>query len=537
MEEAGSKRGGRARFSLAWVIPAIAVVATALMIWDNTFNEGPLIKVTLRSAEGIKAGATEIRYRSFPVGRVESLELADDLKSVTAWVRMDPDTEPLLAEDSKIWVVRARLEASAVTGLDTILGGAYLQVALGGSDKAGTEFVALDDPPVNPYNEKGTIVDIYSEGKNRVIEGSTVTYKGINAGHVFSVRLDPGGKRVNYRVFIKEPYDSLLRGNTYFWTESGIGMSFDGRGFKMNVDSMVSILEGSLAFGNLGYRGSEAALDLSKPQPLHENLAAAEVAALDGTLKLVVLTDQRGDGLRVGSRVYHRGVEVGRVIDPVMWNYDEDYKILTNTDAIPVVISIYTESLEEEETVRKMIVSYVNDEALCAYPYSESLISGYNSIAVEAEEKGQCKCGIKEIKGMPVLPFVSSASPLDSVKEVLADIKGMRLDDTALEARKALVEVQRTLEAMGRTLESMERQDLVHEVTESFRKLSDSLQQFKKTTQDYDQNSKVYKKLVGIMGQLEQAMRDLNPGMRDLGESPRSLIFGPGKDPVPGKRR
>ncbi|MCR5084325.1 MAG: MlaD family protein [Succinivibrionaceae bacterium] len=535
--ESGARTGRRRRFSLAWIIPVLALVATLLMLWDNTINKGVLIKVTLNSAEGIEAGNTAIKYRSFPVGRVERIELAEDFKSVIAWVRMDPDTDGLLRKDSKIWVVKARLEASSVSGLDTIMGGAYLQISAGSAEEKQTEFTALEDPPLNPYNERGTTVNIYSEGKNRVIEGSLVTHNGIKVGQVYSIKLDPGGKRVNYKVFINEPYDQLLKENTYFWTESGLTASFDGTGFKFKVESLVSVIEGTLAFGNIGPRGADEPMDLSVPKKLYQDYESAEAHSLELSPRLVVLFDRDPGRLREGSRVYYRGEVVGQIIDPI-WAPDREVSFFPASEKIPLLISIYADTLEQEREINEIISEYVGKHSVCAHPYSESLISGQNSLSLEFEGEGKCKCPVKEINGVPVIPFVDrGGNPMESLNDVLADIKGMKLDDTALEGRKALAEMQRTLASMGKALEAMEQKNMVHEVTEAFKKFGDSLQQFKKTTQGYDQNGRVYKKLLNIMNQLEQTMRDLSPGVRDLGESPRSIIFGSGNDPVPGKRR
>lgn len=49
------------RFSLIWVVPLIALLLTGVLIWNSTFNNGPVIHITLPSADGIEEGKTLIK--------------------------------------------------------------------------------------------------------------------------------------------------------------------------------------------------------------------------------------------------------------------------------------------------------------------------------------------------------------------------------------------------------------------------------------------------------------------------------------------
>ena len=107
----------RRRWSSVWVVPFVALVLAGWLVWKHYHDKGPLAYVRFSTAESIEAGKTEVRCRSVRVGIVEKIELADDLQSIVAEVRIDPDAEDLLRRGSRFWVVKPRVSASTISGL------------------------------------------------------------------------------------------------------------------------------------------------------------------------------------------------------------------------------------------------------------------------------------------------------------------------------------------------------------------------------------------------------------------------------------
>ncbi|OUL69580.1 hypothetical protein CA603_50660, partial [Paraburkholderia hospita] len=65
---------------------------------------------------------------------------------------------------------------------------------------------------------------------------------------IISYRLDPDGKGVTMHIFVNAPYDRYVKPDTRFWQASGIDVSLDTTGVKVNTESLVAILIGGLAF-------------------------------------------------------------------------------------------------------------------------------------------------------------------------------------------------------------------------------------------------------------------------------------------------
>ena len=97
------------------------------------------------------------------MGRVQTVRLSEDLSQVTVTARVTPDATPLLREDSRFWVVKPRIGKSGISGLGTLLSGAYIELQPGQSPVTRTEFVVLDTPPITAADAPGLRVELSSE--------------------------------------------------------------------------------------------------------------------------------------------------------------------------------------------------------------------------------------------------------------------------------------------------------------------------------------------------------------------------------------
>src|ERR1700720_3090476 len=138
----------RMRLSLIWVIPIGATIVGAWVAVTRILREGPKITITLNSAEGLEAGKTKIHYNGVDIGTVKTIELSKDHQRVVMTAEMAPKTEAFLVEDTKFWVVRPRISGANISGLGTLISGAYIGIEIGNSKEEKSDFVALETPPV-----------------------------------------------------------------------------------------------------------------------------------------------------------------------------------------------------------------------------------------------------------------------------------------------------------------------------------------------------------------------------------------------------
>src|SRR5678816_4863419 len=63
-------RARRWNVSLVWLVPAVAVAIAASMLVRSVFLTGPRIEIEFKSADGVEAGKTEVRYKEVVIGKV-----------------------------------------------------------------------------------------------------------------------------------------------------------------------------------------------------------------------------------------------------------------------------------------------------------------------------------------------------------------------------------------------------------------------------------------------------------------------------------
>ena len=107
-------------FSPIWIVPVVALLIGAWMLYDSISRLGPTITLTVETAEGIEAGKTLIKTRNVEVGKIEKVSLSQDLKSAVLIARMSPQAEAMLNQDTLFWVEKPRIGLEGVSGLGTV---------------------------------------------------------------------------------------------------------------------------------------------------------------------------------------------------------------------------------------------------------------------------------------------------------------------------------------------------------------------------------------------------------------------------------
>ncbi len=62
------------RISVIWLIPLVAVAIGGWLAWDTLSKEGPTIKISFDSGEGLQAGQSQLKFKDIVFGTVKSLD-------------------------------------------------------------------------------------------------------------------------------------------------------------------------------------------------------------------------------------------------------------------------------------------------------------------------------------------------------------------------------------------------------------------------------------------------------------------------------
>src|SRR5256712_7710914 len=74
--EAVAAPKGRWSLSIVWAIPIVAALAGGGLAFKAISEQGPTITITFKTAEGLEAGKTKIKYKNVGVGEVKRIALS-----------------------------------------------------------------------------------------------------------------------------------------------------------------------------------------------------------------------------------------------------------------------------------------------------------------------------------------------------------------------------------------------------------------------------------------------------------------------------
>ena len=303
------------RLSLVWVIP---ILAAALGIWvavARIRSEGPKITIVFQSAEGLEAGKTKINYRGVDIGTITAIRLTEDHERVIATAQMTPKTEDFLVEDTRLWVVRPRISGANVTGLGTLISGAYIGIEIGSSKEPKRDFVALETPPVITGNAPGRFFVLKTSDLGSLDTGTPIFFRRLQVGQVASYVLDQDGKFFTLKVFVRAPYDQYVTANTRFWQASGIDVSLSASGLSVQTQSLLSILIGGIAFEAPATGAVLPVAEANTVFTLFSDRAAAFRPAARNPQTFELIFNESVRGLVPGAPVEFRGIPIGEVAD------------------------------------------------------------------------------------------------------------------------------------------------------------------------------------------------------------------------------
>ncbi|MBF8222134.1 intermembrane transport protein PqiB [Halomonas sp. 328] len=536
-DDSRARVSAQARISPIWIVPLVALMIGAWLIYDNYTSRGPQITLEMPNAEGIEAG-TLIKTRNVDVGRVERVSLSEDLSHAEITARLSPGSEPMLVEDTRFWVVKPRIGREGISGLGTVLSGAYLQLQPGSSDASQRHFRVLDLPPASPADAEGLRITLISQLGNSLRLGDPVTYQGYTVGRVESAEFDPEARRMRHRLFIERPYDTLVTDSTRFWSASGVDLRLDSEGFRVSIESFEALLGGGVTFGVLE--------DLPPGNPVSPDatfsLYPDEEGARQGTfnryLEYVLLVDDTVRGLSRGAPVEFRGVRIGTVA-AVPWRFSAPQPDGRQGFAIPVLIRIEPQRLGGEgeldlEAWRERFERLFG-LGLRASLKAGNLLTGALFVDINFQRDGEAYVA-ETFESRRVFPTTSGglAQIEQKVSSLLDKLNALEVEPildglaTNLAGTEALVgEVRQLTERVGGLLDSPETQALPGNVNRAL----ESLQQ---TLEGASPGGEGYQELIRTLERFERLMRDMQPVLRTLDEDPRALLFDrDGSDPQP----
>ena len=312
------------RVSVIWVIPLVALAIGAWLAWDTLSKEGPTITVTFDTAEGLQPGQSQLKFKDIVFGTVKSVALAPDRTHVVVTIATTHEATPLLTDKTAFWVVKPRLFAGSISGLETLLSGSYVGMLPGATTgKPQRAFNGREDPPIISEQTPGHVFLLKAKRLGSIQLGSPIFFRDLSVGEVAGWDIADMAEYVTIHAFVRAPYDSYVNDETRFWNASGLSIKLGGTGVEVQMESLKAILLGGIAFETPEQETHAKVASLeNRVFPLFADRDAANAASYTRKVQVVSYFPGSVSGLGPGSPVTMHGLTVGHVTD-VRLAYDK----------------------------------------------------------------------------------------------------------------------------------------------------------------------------------------------------------------------
>jgi paraquat-inducible protein B len=513
--------------SMIWLVPFIALFIGIWMIYVNWSHQGPVIVISFSTGDGIESGKTKIKVKNVDIGKVESLQLKDGSNGVAVYARIENSSTHLLNEDTQFWVVRPRIGKDGITGLGTLLSGAYIELSPGTSDIKTDEFAGLENEPVTPSGTLGVHITLESSGYRALQIGDPILFRGIDVGKIEYVYFNAEERTVYYDAFILAPYDKLVTGNIKFWEVNGFEVNLSANGIRIQTGTIETMISGGVTF------------DLPKDLPpgnmvteravfeIYPNKEAIYESHYKHEMHYVLLFKNSIRGLNTGAPVEYRGVKVGRVIRTDV-TYSEIVNVLDKKTKIPVMISIapshmgYKDEKSELEKAKKEFVNLLK-RGLRGELVTGNLLTGNKYIELQYEE-GVIN-DLETFSGYTVVPTLESQfdKTINKIGKVIDKLYNLPLESAVISMDETLKEFKNMAAQLEILLKQSSDKHLVSNISGAFKNIET-------ITADFSEGTLTHKELQDTMRSLKNTLKELKPLLRQLNKKPNSLIFSSEKN-------
>jgi len=526
-------------WSPVWIFPIVTALIGAWILIYHYSHQGPVVTLITTNAEGIEGGKTTIKSRSVDVGVVESATLTDDLTHVEITARLNAGMEKLLHGDSVFWVVKPQVGREGISGLGTLLSGAYIELQPGKKGAQPEQYQLLDSPPLAPPDAKGIRVILDSKKAGQLSPGDPVLFRGYRVGSVETSTFDTQKRTISYQLFINAPNDRLVTGNVRFWKDSGIAVDLTSAGMRVEMGSLSTLFGGGVSFD------VPEGMDQGQPVAqktafrLYDDQKSIQDSLYTDHIDYLMFFKDSVRGLQPGAPVEFRGIRLGTVgkvpffVPGMRQVLDDDYRI-------PVLIRIEPERLINQVGDTPDIAQHIDGlmkRGLRGSLKTGNLVTGALYVDMDFFPKEPPVKAIREFGGYKIIPTVSSglAQIQQRLMETLDKINSLPLNPMIQQATNTLSESQATMRRLQTTLDNLNKLTASQSMQQLPQDMQKTLRELNRSMQGFQPGSAAYNKMVADMQRLDQVLRELQPVLKTLNTKSNALVFEAKdkKDPEP----
>ncbi|MGW8324581.1 MAG: PqiB family protein [Desulfobacterales bacterium] len=510
--------------SIVWIVPLVALFIGGWLAYKAITEKGPTITITFQSAEGLEAGKTKIKFKDVEVGQVEEIHLSEDLSQVIVMAQLTRDAKDYLSENTRFWVVRARVVGSGVSGLGTLFSGAYIGMDPGKPGNPSWSFKGLETPPIVTTDLPGRHFTLMAERLGSLDIGKPVYFRQIKVGQVVAYEMDKAGRAIYIKIFIHAPYHELVRSNTRFWNAGGLDVSVDANGIKVNTESLVTLMIGGIAFDTPMDPEPGPAVRKDEIFRLYDKKEDIYKKTYVKKDRWLLYFEDSVAGLSVGAPVKFKGIQIGEVVDI---NLEFDYDAMAFR--IPVIVEIEQErvALTGKRTVtRERGVEMLVEKGLRAQLKQGNLLTGQLYINVDMYTDQPLRKIIYAGK-YPEIPTIPA--PIEEITrgitKIVDRLEKLPLEQIGKDLRETLAHLNKSTEQLSKIMKNLD-ETVVPVATDTLERSQTTLTKLDRLL---GAESPTGHELKRALTELADAARNISVLADYLGRHPESLVFGKDK--------
>ncbi|MGE4481818.1 intermembrane transport protein PqiB [Acidocella sp.] len=509
----------RQSFQMVWLVPIVAAIIAGYLGYRTIMEQGPLLTLTFTSADGLQAGQTQVKYKAVALGTVESIDLAKDNTHVIVKVRMNHVGTRFLNSNARYWVVRPRLNFSDMSSFETIVSGVYISVDPG---KPGghyeSHFVGLEQPPGVRSDEPGRTYTLTAHKLGSIASGSPVFYRDVTVGEVLGYDMGDGLGPIKISIFIRAPFDNLVRPGSRFWDSSGIAFGIKGGVLQLQLQSLQAVIAGGITFNLPPSSRDESPSQDDASFRLYASQQQAESAAYSNQIQAVSYVTSNVNGLTPGSPVNALGIQVGDVtsVNLVLSPKSGQAKVRIGMQLLPQKL------LEQAKdgTIPHPLQFFQRfvDNGMRVEIGSSNYVTGQKEINLVMEPKAKAPVKVYKEGNAIVLPFKQGGldATLANAADITAKIDQMPFQEIGDNLNKLLKTANGTLGAPQVKI-------LLTQLSATLKTADTTLQDIH---QGFGQDSDFQRSLMQILNQTTTTLQSLQALATYLNQHPQSMIFG-----------
>ncbi len=525
-------------FTSIWIVPIIALIVALWLAWQYFSQLGPSVNVIFKSSGGLKAGESQVKMRDVPIGVVKDIKLLDD-KRVLVKLRLNKESKKYLNKTTKFWIARPQINTKGISGLDTLMSGPY--IAMYGKIGEGDErnFVGLEEPYIDKDETPGKRFYLAAPNSRDLSTGANVYYRKLNVGTLESLKLSKDGQKVNFTVFIKEPYTKFVTKQTQFYRTNNLSLDFSASTFKINVAPLSNLLSGGIAFSTTNKSVRDDKLSDNYVFMLYDDYAEARQKVIGfGGEAFDTFEFQFAEPighLEIGAPIEFYGFEVGHVVN-IESDFDSNKSVIRSIIIGVIDTSVFIDlkkGVSAEENLKKAVAKGLKARLATSNPITRTQ---YIELAIDKKGKpGK----IIPTRKYAIFPTMHSNFDglMDKLSEFVDKLNKLELNKL-LNSVNSLVDksnpkVQTLLENLNKTVLNINKLSSSKSTRNLPRKLNLTLNNLSRTLKDInlllegDSSTSILSAEINTMlRELTNMSRSVQRLTNKLDKKPNALIFG-----------